>query len=633
MWGNQSIYLLHNQKTNFQTNILKYILNYILFLLLFASLNSFAQQGEFEEPLLENVIQKKYYSEYPPSLSRSGPDTLTLPFLDDFSFSRVVPHDSLWEDRHAFVNVSFGVNPPTIGVATLDGLKANGQPYVSSFQIPEPYGVADYLTSKPFFMNGLTPADSVYLSFYYQPQGTGDNPLAKDSLVLEFFNPVDNIWIWAWSKAGATSLPFEAAIVPITNPVFFNDGFRFRFKNYASLSCNCDHWNIDYVWMDKNRTAAVTIMDDVAFIYEPNPLLNRYREMPWTQYKANPAGEFNNSLQITLRNNNSIPKNFTYSFNIYDRTGNLLSNKPPTNDNINALANYTISNSTNLPGAAFPVSSSNSFETFLVENIISTAGDTVRTNDTLRTEVKFDRHFAYDDASAESAYGINVSGGKIAARFDLNVAEKFTGIAIHFANYKGNVSNSPFRITVWESLNPEIILYQKDSVSYPDYEESINGYHFYPVFDGPTMNGTVYIGWVQVNNTNLRLGLDKNTSVSSKQYFNTSGTWTESLIQGAWMFRPVFGGYPNLPISDDEIFDTTNELKVYPNPASNEINFWGIEDAVEVKVFSLHGKLMLQQQITNGNKIDISNISQGMYILYISDSKGKIRTHKVSVLR
>lgn len=606
---------------------------HIVLILLCHSIPAWAQQLEVEEPLLENYVQKKYFLENPPSVSRSGPDTLSLPFLDDFSFSRVIPHDSLWEDRYAFVNVNFGVNPPTIGVATLDGLKENGQPYVSSFQTPEPYGVADYLTSKPFYMSGLSPADSVYISFYYQPQGTGNEPLGKDSLVLEFFNPIDSIWVWAWSKAGAPSTAFQAAIIPITNPIFFNNGFRFRFKNYASLSCNCDHWNIDYVWLDKNRTANVTIMDDVAFVYEPNSLLNRYREMPWTQYKTNALGEFNNSLQVTLRNNNSIPKNFTYSFNIYDRSGNLLSNKPPTNDNINALSNYTITNSTNLPGGVFPITSSNSYETFLIENIISTAGDTIKTNDTLRTEIKFDRHFSYDDGSAEAVYGINVSGGKIAARYDLNTAEQITGIAIHFANYKGNVSNAPFRITIWKSLNPEEIIYQKDSVSYPVYEESVNGYHFYPIFNGPILNGTIYIGWVQVNNTNLRLGLDKNTSLSSKQYFNASGSWNETMIQGAWMFRPVFGGYPNLPISDEDIYENANDFILYPNPASNQLNFVGFKDYIQIQVFSLHGKLMLQQQLIESEKLDISSLPEGMYILHISDNKGKIITRKLSVVR
>lgn len=592
-----------------------------------------AQNFEIEEPLFENAIQKQYYLENPTLLKRSGPDTLQLPFIDDFSFSRVVPHDSLWEDRHAFVNVSFAVNPPTIGVATLDGLKENGQPYVSSFQTPEPYGVADYLTSKPFYMSQYTPADSIYLSFYYQPQGVGNSPAPRDSLVLELFNPIDSIWIWAWSAEGSLNQPFQPVIIPIVNPVFFNDGFRFRFKNYASLSCNCDHWNIDYVWLDKNRTANVTIIDDVAFVYEPNPLLNRYREMPWTQYKANAGAEFNNSLQVTLRNNNSIPKNFTYSFNIYDRNGNLLSNKPPSNDNIGALTNYTITNATNLPGAIFPTSSTNSYETFILENIISTAGDSIKTNDTLRTEVKFDRHFAYDDASAEAVYGINVSGGKIAARYDLNTPEQITGVAIHFANFKGNVSNNPFRLTVWKNLNPEEIIYQKDSVSYPVYEPSVNGYHVYPIFNGPTLNGTVYIGWVQLNNVDLRMGLDKNTSVSQRQYFNATGTWQESQIQGAWMFRPLFGGMPNLPISINDTIESNQQINIFPNPASNQLFITGINNIAEIKIFSLQGKLMLQHQISDNQKIDISNFSNGMYIVYISDYNGKVITRKISVVR
>jgi hypothetical protein len=128
------------------------------------------------------------------------------------------------------------------------------------------------------------------------------------------------------------------------------------------------------------------------------------------------------------------------------------------------------------------------------------------------------------------------------------------------------------------------------------------------------------------------LGLDKNTSVSSKQFFNTNGTWNETLIQGAWMFRPVFGGSPNLPISDEEILESSNQLKIYPNPANNYINILSVEDVVDIKVYSLQGKLMLQQQITNGEKLNVLDIPDGMYILYITDRKGNINTHKISVV-
>ena len=54
------------------------------------------------------------------------PDTLDLPFFDDFSRSGPRPHSPLWIDDDAFVNSSYTLNPLTIGVATLDAIDAEG---------------------------------------------------------------------------------------------------------------------------------------------------------------------------------------------------------------------------------------------------------------------------------------------------------------------------------------------------------------------------------------------------------------------------------------------------------------------------------------------------------------------------
>ncbi|MFB0997575.1 MAG: hypothetical protein QMC28_02590, partial [Flavobacteriales bacterium] len=59
--------------------------------------------------------------------------------------------NSLWQDNFAFRNNDYGINPPTIGVVTFDGLNENGYPY--NFTSPTAYGLADYLTSKPIFLN------------------------------------------------------------------------------------------------------------------------------------------------------------------------------------------------------------------------------------------------------------------------------------------------------------------------------------------------------------------------------------------------------------------------------------------------------------------------------------------------
>ncbi len=77
-------------------------------------------------------------------------DTLCLPFFDDFSNlnafhdsinllcpdtvfntdpSAVYPNQLFWQDSLAYINNTYPIFPPTYGVATLDGLRANGRPH------------------------------------------------------------------------------------------------------------------------------------------------------------------------------------------------------------------------------------------------------------------------------------------------------------------------------------------------------------------------------------------------------------------------------------------------------------------------------------------------------------------------
>jgi hypothetical protein len=120
--------------------------------------------------------------------------SVNLPFYDDFSEITIYPDTSRWIDNEAFINANFPYYPVNYGVATLDVLDSRGNvyPWATTYTFE-----ADRLTSKPIrldsvfdptnqTMKALTPADSVYFSFYYQPQGRGDNPLKHDSLVLEF---------------------------------------------------------------------------------------------------------------------------------------------------------------------------------------------------------------------------------------------------------------------------------------------------------------------------------------------------------------------------------------------------------------------------------------------------------------
>ena len=133
---------------------------------------------------------------------------LTLPFFDDFSTSRVFPAEQRWVEKAVFVNNSFGYLPPNQWVATFDALDSTGNVYGTAVSVPFK---ADRLTSQPIRLDSvfspvpakLSPADSLYLSFYYQPQGVGDAPEAGDSLVLAFrvltgdtvFSRIDSVWV------------------------------------------------------------------------------------------------------------------------------------------------------------------------------------------------------------------------------------------------------------------------------------------------------------------------------------------------------------------------------------------------------------------------------------------------------
>ena len=114
-----------------------------------------------------------------------------LPFFDDFSHSNLYPDSTKWTDNKVLVNDGFPLCPPNRKGATFDVLDADGKVY--SYAISNAF-IAEYLTSARIRLDSimepepraLTPADSVYLSFYYQPQVNGNPPEAQDTLVLQF---------------------------------------------------------------------------------------------------------------------------------------------------------------------------------------------------------------------------------------------------------------------------------------------------------------------------------------------------------------------------------------------------------------------------------------------------------------
>ena len=126
----------------------------------------------------------------------------SLPFWDDFPWTQVnnnkdtlsnYPLDSLWVNNYTvWINNGLGLNPPSINVATFNGLDSAQNPY--SDQVLS-NGFRDSLTSQPIKLNDVLAGErsSVYLSFFYQWYGNGEPPDPNDYMQLEFKND-QGVW-------------------------------------------------------------------------------------------------------------------------------------------------------------------------------------------------------------------------------------------------------------------------------------------------------------------------------------------------------------------------------------------------------------------------------------------------------
>ncbi|HNW96954.1 MAG TPA: T9SS type A sorting domain-containing protein [Bacteroidales bacterium] len=635
---------------------------HILIVLLFPVLIN-AQEivtGLYTNPVLKDM--KTIHAE------RKFSGMLKLPFFDDFSTVSVFPDDTLWTDKYVFINSSYCKNPPTYGVATFDALNDSGALYTNATAYSF---IADSLTSNFIKLDSiygidtvaLTIGDSVYLSFLYQPQGISNAPETEDSLVLEFYAPLTGEWKHVWSSEGSTMAQFYAkhgkwfqqVMIPITDSAtYFHKGFRFRFYNYASLANNSmpswagnvDQWNLDYIYLDKDRSIADTAYRDIAFV-EPAPsALKNYYSMPWSQYCDNPATEMKDTLYMTITNLDTVEYNSSYRFGVFNENETNVYSYDGGSWNVYpySQAGYQNYQPHARPPVEFdyPCNSSDS-ASFRIVHLIKEGmvGDNHRQNDTVVFNQKFYNYYAYDDGTPEGGYGLTPANSMLAYKFTLNHPDTLRAIDMFFNQTYNNASQQYFNLTIWNdgSGSPKDIIYQQTSLK-PQFEDSLNKFYRYAVNDETLiLSGTFYVGWVQVTADNLNLGFDKNNDAHSNIYFNTGSGWMNSIYSGALMIHPVLGKKLPVYANISEIAENTGEIKTYPNPSSgeniticlpNKINKDNSEFIIHV--FDILGNEVYKSPFSKN--IDISDLQNGIYLLSITSNSSKIKYFtKLSILK
>lgn len=569
-----------------------------------------------------------------PAVQKKNQTLLTLPFFDDFSRFPLpcYPDQSLWSDSLVYINNSYPVNPPSVGVATFDAVDARGNLYSSAGTRPF---YADALTSRPINLK-YSPSDNIYLSFYYQPQGLGEAPEEKDSLTLDFYAPKTGTWHRIWAVPGDTLRPFRPVILPVADTIFLQEGFRFRFRNIASLSNftddpgridNDDHWHIDYVYLNRGRTPGDTIPDDVAFVSLPGSVLKTYEAIPWSHYDAAANREMRPFLTYTCRNLFGVERKVDRALRIAGINLAYQYNFPPTAENIGPYAEMTY----NPDLEKFPSAGGDS-ALFRIRCWLTT--DTVsirkiyRWNDTVEFVQKFSNYYAWDDGSAEFGYGLSGQGAEVA-----RLAYRFTGfkrdtlraVMMYFNRTLNDVNQVPFDLAVWNNRNgqPGDLIYRQESINLMPYFDGLNSFHTYRLDEAVALPDTFYVGWIQTATTFLNVGFDVNRVHNNQIFFNINGTWKNSKFAGSLMIRPVVG---KPLVSGAEQHPVQESLRLWPNPASDYLRLQlSGNDGLQVKDVSVvrSDGTVVWRSSSLPEFIGLERFPEGLYMVVVSTDARK----------
>ena len=598
-----------------------------------------------------------------------GLDTIpvSLPFFDDFSADQVFPSSERWIDRYAFVNTDIPVYPINLGAVTLDAINDSGFLYRNAVFGPQTF-IADFLTSRYIRLDSiftpvprkLTLADSVYLSFYYQPQGRGLALETTDSLVLQFLvkpafdsiTPTDTIpipdqWEKIWITKGmpldtffmTNNRYFVQAMIPITDTAkFFKKTFRFRFFNYVSLASslepswasNCDQWNMDNVYLNLGRNRYDTVYPEVRFIERAPSLLSNYEAMPYTQYCNDPTNEVTDTLDILISNRATQQRSCSYNYYVTSPGGSFTKNYPGGDYSIKPF--YTDGYVTYGPFAhppvsfIFPISQADS-ASFYMKHVISdkTPGSTF--GDTITAYQRFRNYYAYDDGTPEAGYGLTPAWSKLAYRFRLNKSpDTLRAVQFYFNRTLEDNNQQWFYLCVWndnagkpgDTIHSELVL--------PWFSDSLNQFVTYHLSEPIRLTGTFYVGWIQTTSDNLNVGFDRYNNHQNEIYYNATGQWYTSSFSGSLMIRPIIG--KPIPIGIEEVHSGNLEMQLFPNPNSAgtlHIRIPALENQREKEFYNLTIFNFLGSKIFTSpyrEAIDISALPNGIYLLELRDKNG-----------
>lgn len=590
---------------------------------------------------------------------------LDLPFFDDFSYQGVRPAAELWQDEDVLVNRNFGVDPPSVGVATFDAVDSDGQPYADAGG-SQATTIRDYLTSAPLDLSGET---GTTLNFYVQPRGLGNRPERQDSFLVQFLDNGGN-WNTVLQLEGlpntvgnSTPLPFMGQTIPVPAQYLYN-GFQFRFAAKSNERGAVDMWHLDYVKLDNESTALNT--EDLAFTSIPQSLVAPYTSMPIRHLQSGGISLFTDTLSMLLRNHSeNTPMNLSENGDVVlvslagtnlpvtsntinpgfstdnsvapqttERRARAFNNIASSSDNLNELRTYLFE--TTATDASVALDLSYSFTSANQANAF--ASGALRENDQVVLTTVFDEYMAYDDGSAEVTVEVS-EGTTVLQRYDAFAEDELKGLSIRIPRGLGSLGSQDLRLVVYAGDTvPTDLLYSEDvPILFAEdfFRDSLQGfttYLFEEVID-LTKATTYFVGWEQLRaSRNIGIGFDRNNAPEDVQWFNTGNGWQRltGTTTGAIMIRPLLSGFAGFATDTDEPELTIDLVDVFPNPTNGTLHLrprpgHALQE-LEVRLFAANGAQLLQTRATRS--LDLSLLPAGFYLLEVSDGTVRNR-HKI----
>ena len=587
---------------------------------------------------------------------------IVLPFWEDFSDTKTTyANTDRWlYGRSIRVNDGMAINPPSIGVATFDGIDSVGRPYNATDILAK--GYADKLVSQSLDLTVVDPGErnSVYLSYEYQMKGNGEIPDAGDRLLLLFFDkegdwiPVDTVENDGTIEADI----FYTSTVPIADDRYYHEDFKFRIQNFARLSGPYDTWHVDYIYLNKGRTVTDLSFPDRSISEPLTSLLGGYTALPikhfllkidsivtppkivLTNHRSDqldpPAGtggqpvNIATSAFITYRQNDTVIKAPKFGPDSTTNAIDLQYGEFPDFivDNLPDLTQF--GTDIDSMGIELVVGLSSR------DNIIKSGskGDYVpeiyapidfRSNDTTRASFVLYNKYAYDDGVAEYGAGLNQPGAQIAYEYNLvGVAGgNVTFLEMYFPRF-GDESSQVIELRIWNDLTKSPIYTEIATLQ----RSEENEVWVKQLIQAVPVTKKFYIGWKQSAAAVIAAGLDKNSDTGDKMFYNTNGEWLQNtLVHGSLMLRPVFG---EAPVIDPSGLEDENTLVVYPNPGTGTFHFAGTADKILVYDMTGRNTAFIAESTTQETIVTLANSSQGIYVMKIYNG-GKVRTAKVMV--